>query len=80
MTRKQILQYSVVNDETLKKFHAKLSARNFQSIMDSEKYDLAVNELDRVIFEDNSNACPIITITVTSKDREKPWIAYYLNF
>ena len=39
--------------------------------MESENNDWAVNELDRLVFDQYSNACPIVSSTLNSKDREK---------
>ena len=46
--------------------------------MDSENYNWnynwAVSELGRVVLEEYNNESPIITKTLTSLFREKPWI------
>ena len=47
--------------------------------MDSENYDGAVSKLATVIFEEYSNASPIITKHVTSDDNKKSCISGYLN-
>ena len=47
--------------------------------MESENCDLAVSELDRMISEEYSIACPIITKTKTYKDWEKPRITGYFK-
>ena len=55
----ETIQYRAPNNQTQKQFHDNLSARDFQYTMNSENYDWAVSELDRVIFEGYSDACPI---------------------
>ena len=51
MNRNETIQYRVLNHETVKQFNDSLSARDFQYVIDSENYDWAGSELDRVIFK-----------------------------
>ena len=46
VSRKETIQYHVLNDETLKQLHDNLSARDFQNMMEGENYDWAISELD----------------------------------
>ena len=71
MEQRETLQYSVLIDDTLKRFNDILIARNFQCIIENENHEQAGGVFDRLVSEENSNACHIITKTTTSKNIEK---------
>ena len=71
MDQIETLQYSVRIDDTLKRFNDILIARNFQCIIENENHEQAGGVFDRLVSEENSNACHIITKTTTSKNIEK---------
>ena len=71
MNQIETLQYSVHVDDTLEMFNDILLARHFQCIIENRKHEQAGSIFDRVVSEENSNACHIITKTITSKNIEK---------
>ena len=70
----EVITFRLVNNRTLSQIHTALSQHDFSDIVGCGDVTEAVARLDCVLYEYYNQYCPLITKTISPKDKQKPWI------
>ena len=68
------IKYRNINEESLLRLSNVFSNLSFDHIYNSDDCNYCLNLLDDAIMREFDRCCPIISKTISARDREKPWI------
>ena len=78
-SNKSTIKYRLINDISLDSFYESLQTCNFERVLNNNDLDEAFANLDTILHDHLNQFCPIVTKTITKKDRMKPWVNSHLK-
>ena len=68
------IKFRLLNTSCLDNLYESLTACNFDGVLNNNELDEAFVNFDTILLDHLNQFCPIISKTITKRDREKPWI------
>ena len=70
----ETISYRIINDSNLNRAAEVLSNLNFDDILNTNDIDFSIQKLDQILYSEFDKHCPIVSKTITKKDRTNPWM------